>query len=125
MVKIKALADCGNAPKNTFIQNFNIAFAQGDAATVSAMVTDDIIWEMVGMKTICGKPDLVKMIEKMKNQEIEEYTITSAISHGKTASASGEMRMRNGLSYAFADIYEFSSVKGNEIRMIKSYLIEL
>jgi len=125
MTKINVLTDCGNSPKNTFIRDFNIAFAAGDLAKLSAMVSDDVTWEIIGDNIYSGKHTFIAAVEKMKCQELLEFTLDTAVSHGTTASASGSMVIKNGIQFLFSDVYEFSSVKGDQIKVIKSYVISV
>ncbi|TJZ49429.1 nuclear transport factor 2 family protein [Sphingobacterium olei] len=125
MTKIKVLANCGNSPKNTFVKDFNVAYTKGDIDALGSMVSDEVTWELLGNKVISGKAEFIKALEEMKKKEVLECTVETAISHGKSASASGRMTMSDGDTYAFADIYEFSSTKGNQIKHIKSYIVKV
>lgn len=102
-----------------------MAFANSDIHALEDMVSDDIVWEMLGDKTISGKPEFIAALKSMKDMDIVECKLETAISHGKSASASGLMVMKDGKAFAFADVYQFSSVKGDRIKHMKSYVIEI
>lgn len=55
MTKITLDTDCGNAPKREFLKAINVAFVKGDVAFLLESVTEDIVWTLVGNKTIEGK----------------------------------------------------------------------
>lgn len=48
MTEIIRSADCGNSPKNMFVENLEVAFAQRNTAFLLQSVTDDIHWNIVG-----------------------------------------------------------------------------
>ncbi|MBT28564.1 MAG: DNA-binding protein [Thalassobius sp.] len=125
MAKLTLLENCGNSPKSTFLQELNIAFAEGNVAFISSSVTEDIVWNMIGDKMIQGKEDFVNALERMKATKTQELILKSIITHGKEGAANGEMILENGEKYAFCDVYEFSNAKGSVIKTITSYVIEV
>ncbi|NJX14849.1 hypothetical protein [Tamlana crocina] len=52
MTKITTIASCGNSPKQEFLRDINIAFAQGHSKILIESATDDIVWEIVGDKPL-------------------------------------------------------------------------
>lgn len=122
MTKINIPTDCDNSPKKKFIKDFNIAFAKGDREFILDHVSDDIIWLIHGDKKIEGKEDFIKEIRQMQNETADELTLKSIITHGKEASANGEIKM-NGNSYMFSDVYVFKSASGKIIKTMESYVI--
>ena len=42
MTKVIIGEDCGNSPKNIFVQELTIAFAKGDSKCLLKNVTDDV-----------------------------------------------------------------------------------
>ncbi|WP_235297336.1 nuclear transport factor 2 family protein [Portibacter marinus] len=125
MAKLTLNADCGNSPKLTFIKEFNIAFGEGDDEFLVDCVTDDIIWEIVGEKTIEGKEKYKKEILKMKEYKVSEMVVDKVLSHGKTGAANGVLSMSDGKRYAFADFYEFKSHTSTQLKSITSYSMEV
>ncbi|UZR94595.1 nuclear transport factor 2 family protein [Chondrinema litorale] len=125
MVKVSMDADCGNSPKVAFLKTLNIAFAEGNVALISDSVTENIVWNMIGDKSIEGKPDFVKTLEAMKATKTKELVLKSIVTHGKEGATNGEMILENGEKYAFCDVYEFSNAKGSAIKTITSYVIEI
>src|SRR5690606_4231394 len=122
MTKINIPTDCDNSPKKKFIKDFNIAFAKGDREFIIDHVSDDIIWLIHGDKKIEGKEDFIKEIRQMQNETADKLTLKSIITHGKEASANGEIKM-NGNSYMFCDVYVFKSSSVKIIKTMESYVI--
>lgn len=123
MTKITTRPNCGNSPKQEFLKDINIAFAQGHSDFLIESVTDDIIWNIVGDKTIEGKAHFAEELKTMKETKPKELVLERIITHGKEGAVSGILKMENGNSYAFSDFYEFSSAKGHKIKSITSYVI--
>ena len=123
MIKIISSPNCGNSPKMEFLKEFNILFAKGDIEILAESVIDDIIWDIIGDKTISGKKDYVTEITKMKNKKITELTLTQILSHGKEGAVNGVIKMEDGKRIAFSNFYLFQGAKGNKIKYITSYLI--
>ena len=48
MTRVIIGEDCGNSPKNIFVQEITIALANGDVKSVLNSVTEDIRWSIVG-----------------------------------------------------------------------------
>ncbi|MCX7749296.1 MAG: hypothetical protein N2645_20750 [Clostridia bacterium] len=72
-------ADCGNSPKKLFLKQFNIAFAEGNAAFIIESVSDDITWNIIGDKLIKGKNDFAQALDNMKKDKIDKLVINSII----------------------------------------------
>lgn len=125
MTSIHLKTDCGRSPKREFLKDFNIAFAKGNTKFLADHVVDDIVWNIVGDKTIEGKEAYEKAIEGMKKKEVAEITIEKVVSHGKDGAVSGTLNMKNGEKYAFSDFYEFRNTTSTDLKSITSYVIEI
>jgi len=125
LTKVIVSEDCGNSPKNIFLQNLTIAFAKGDKQSILESVTDDIRWQIVGEKHIQGKEAVADALEGLGIDKVEELTIHHVVSHGKAGAVNGISKLNNGKKIAFCDVYEFSGAKGTSVREIVSYLIEI
>ena len=49
MTRVIVSEDCGNSPKNLFLQNLTIAFAKHDSKFILDSVTDDIRWNILAI----------------------------------------------------------------------------
>ncbi|MDY7396387.1 nuclear transport factor 2 family protein [Aureibaculum sp. 2210JD6-5] len=125
MTKIKVQTDCGNSPKMEFLKDFNTAFGTGNTKFLIDNVTDDIVWNMIGDKTIKGKENYAKTINGMKDKDVSEFIIDNVLTHGTLGAANGVVKMKNGKNYAFSDIYEFKSASSKILKTITSYVIEI
>jgi len=124
MTKIIANEDCGNSPKNIFVQNMTIAFAQGDTELLLNSVTDDIRWNMVGGKVVEGKVAFAKALAQHAKHKALELSVGHVMTHGIAGAVNGVLKFKGGVSQAFCDVYEFNGVKGTIIKEITSYVIE-
>lgn len=125
MVKVVSSPNCGNSPKMEFLKNFNIAFAQGNVEYLKEHVTDDIFWLITGEREIEGITAFAEALEEMKSTKVKELTLSQILSHGKEGAANGIITLNTGKKYAFSDFYRFQSAKGNKIKSITSYSIEV
>lgn len=125
MTKIVSSPNCGNSAKMEFLKKFNIAFAKGDVEYIIERVTDDIVWNIIGDKKIEGIETFSKELEKMKSYKASDLIMEQILSHGKEGAANGIMKMGNGKKYAFSDFYKFKGAKGEKIKSITSYVIEV
>lgn len=121
-MKINIQPDCGNSPKKEFIKDFNLAFFQADTKFIIDHVSDDIVWEIYGDKTIKGKADFNKEIMSMVGCSADELIIHHIITHGKEAACNGEFVM-NEKRYAFTDVYVFASAGSKSIEKMYSYIL--
>lgn len=125
MTRVIISKDCGNSPKNIFLEKLTIAFAKGDSKFILGNVTDDIHWNIVGDRLLQGKDNFAKALERMKNDKTVELTINHVATHGKAGAVDGTTKLKNGKTRAFCDIYEFNGVKGTPVKEITSYRIEI
>ncbi len=125
MTKIISCPNCGNSPKMEFLKQFNIAFAEGNVTFLMENVTDDIVWNIIGERKIVGIEAFTEKLEKMKSVKTTELKLDQILSHGKEGAANGVMAMENGKQYAFSDFYVFQSAKGEKVKAITSYCIEV
>jgi hypothetical protein len=125
MPKIIISEDCGNSPKNIFVQEITIAFAKDDSKFILSRVMDDIRWNIIGDRLIEGKDRFVEALGEMKKDAVEVLTIRHIATHGKAGAVDGTIRLENGKLRAFCNVYEFSNSKGSAIKEITSYFIDI
>jgi hypothetical protein len=125
MTKVIVSEDCGNSPKNLFIQALTIAFAKGDSKFILRNVTDDIRWNIIGDPLIEGKDRFAEALNEIRKGDVEVLTIRHIATHGKAGAVDGTRRMENGKLRAFCDVYEFSNSKGSAVKEITSYIIDI
>jgi hypothetical protein len=75
MTKVIIGEDCGNSPKNIFVQELTIAFAKADSRLLLKNVTEDVRWDILGDQVIQGKDRLAEALEERKSDPAAELTI--------------------------------------------------
>jgi hypothetical protein len=125
MTKIIVSEDCGNSPKNIFLEKLTAAFAKRDIKYILGNVTDDIRWNIVGDTLIESKDNLAEALERMKNEQVAELTIRHITTHGKVGAVDGTLVLEDGKTRAFCDVYEFNGAKATAVKEITSYVIDI
>lgn len=123
MPKIIISEDCGNSPKNIFVQELTIALGSGDVSSVLNRVTDDIRWNILGERVIQGKDHLAEALEKAN--KVVELSVHHVATHGRAGAVNGARKFKNKNAQAFCHVYEFRDAKGTSIKEITSYVIEV
>lgn len=125
MLKVMVPSDCGNAPRKEFIRDFNISFAKNDTDAILKCMSEDIVWNMIGNKTLEGKDAVTEMLRTMEGEKARDLTIHTIITHGDTAAANGVMKFER-TTIAFCDIYKFSGHENTaKIKELTSYGTEI
>jgi hypothetical protein len=125
VTKIIRSKDCGNSPKNRFIEDLEIAFAKRDVEFLLNSVTNDVLRNIVGRESIRGMNDLSEALQRTaQTSEVTEITIYHVVTHGKAGSVNGTRKHKDGKTYDFCTVYEFSNAKGSSIKGITHYAIE-
>ena len=117
--------DCGNSPKNIFIQELTIALTKGDLQSVRNRVTDDIRWNIVGGRVVQGKDPFVEALQDKKNDKPVELFLDHVATHGKAGAVDGRIVFKNKNTQGFCHVYEFSNAKGDAVNEMISYIIEI
>ena len=125
MTRVITSEDCGNSPKNIFAQDLTIALAKRDSKFILGNITDDIRWNIVGDQFIEGKDNFAEALKGMKDDNAVQLTVHHVATHGKACAVNGTTKMKDGKTRAFCDVYEFSNSKGNTVKEITSYIIEV
>ncbi|HEU4745142.1 MAG TPA: nuclear transport factor 2 family protein [Anaerolineales bacterium] len=112
MARISIGEDCGNSPKNIFVQEITIALTKGDLKSLLNSVTDDIRWNVVGDRVIQGKDSFAEDLEEKKRDKAVELNLDHIATHGKAGAADGRIIRKSKKKYAFCHVYEFSNAKG-------------
>jgi len=118
MTAIQRSGDCGNSPKNAFIQEIAIALESG--VCPENAFADNIQWFRGAAPTLDGRASVIAAIGSVAAPA--SITIEHAISHGKVGAANGEVRLADGRVRHFSHFFEFTSAKANLVSLIKSYL---
>ena len=126
MTKIIRSEDCGNSPKNKFVENIEIAIAKNDTKFLMSVIDPDIHWHIIGQKSAQGTNEFLETLTKFfQPSEIAEIFISHVMTHGKAGSVNGSRKHKNGKVFEFCTVYEFSNAKGTSIKEITHYAIEV
>jgi hypothetical protein len=123
-MKIIASEDCGNSPKNSFLQELTIALARADSRYVLDRVSEEVRWKIVGHPLLQGKTELGAILQKQKTQRVRELIIHHVATHGKAGAVNGTIKLEKGKTREFCHVFEFTNAKGNQVGEITSYIIE-
>lgn len=125
MTRVIVSEDCGNSPKNLFLEELTIAFAKGDHGFILGSVTDDIRWHIMGDSLVEGKDDLARALQRMKSDPTAELSIHHVATHGRTGAVDGRTKQKSGKRRAYCHVFEFNGARGTSVKEITSYVIEL
>ena len=117
MVQIHDSKDCGNSPKNKFVQDVAVAIECGEA--VPSAFSEDVIWENPSKEPISGKDAVFEDLEARPKPS--SVVVQHAISHGRVGAASGEVTFTNGDTQRFCHVFEFTNTKANCVAVVRSY----
>jgi len=117
MTAIQGSRDCGNSPKNKFVQDMAIAIETNDIQPGS--MSDDIVWLGIDDGPLTGMAAVEA--ELAGRAKPEELIIDHAISHGKAGVATGVATDADGRTRRFCHVLEFTTAKANCVAVIKSY----
>ncbi|MFV8225845.1 nuclear transport factor 2 family protein [Christiangramia aquimixticola] len=112
--------------RNKLIKKLNNAFAECDTRFLADSVTDDIQWKIVGEKTIAGKEQFERSLEKMRLGGPMNITIQDVLHTDKRSVVEGtvEYKTEPGRKkrYAFCDVYIFSDSDESKFRELRTYV---
>lgn len=117
MTEINDSADCGNSPKNRFVQDIAIALETG--AGQDDQFDENVVWTRTPDEQITGRDALIASVAA--KESAAKVIVEHAISHGKVGAANGEVILANGHRYRFCHVIVFTNVKANCVATIASY----
>lgn len=117
MVELVGSRDCGNSPKNKFVQEVAAAVESGQANPKD--FSEDVTWENSSEGPIDGKTAVLAKIEE--REEPLFIKVEHAISHGKVGAASGTTKLADGREIRFSHVFEFNTAKADCVLAIKSF----
>ena len=125
MIEIIKSADCGNSPKNAFVENFTTKLFTGEKSHVIASIADDSSWEIVGLALIQGKTDIIKAMPKYDYSHARQLHVLHSITHGRTGMTEIRVTKANGARLAICTIFHFRSAKATVLANLKSFIVPL
>ena len=112
---IKKSKDCGNSPKQQFLQDLTIALACNSLSDLEVFLSQDISWSQSGRAEISGLDTLTNKLKK--SPPVDSLTIHDVVSHGKKGAVRGTYAI-SGKTRNFCHFFEFSNHKYTEVSVI-------
>ncbi|NGQ92851.1 hypothetical protein G5V65_18320 [Rhodobacter sp. HX-7-19] len=110
-------ADCGNSPKNAFVQDIAIALETGVASV--EIFDPEITWARTSTKTLEGQAGVLQALSS--TPQVIRVVVQHAISHGKIGAANGDTLLANGVKRPFCHVFEFTNGKARSVVSITTY----
>lgn len=117
MTDIRRSRECGNAPKNSFVQEAAITAEVGRLDPDH--LDDDGIWKRSLGETLIGKSAALN--RRGQTPTPSAVTIERAISHSRIDAAHDKATDLKGLGRRFCHVAEFRTARADRIALIKSY----
>jgi len=117
LIQVRGSKDCGNSPKNKFVQDVAVAIESGEA--VPSAFGDDVTWEQPSTEPMSGQRAVLEHLGDRPTPS--SITVQHAISHGRVGAASGEVTLPGGHTRRFCHVFEFTNTKANCVASIRSY----
>ena len=90
------------------------AFAEGSIDGFLSFCADDIVWTIVGDRTVKGKNAIREWMASM-DMEPPTFTVHNVIAEGDLLTSNGDMTMKDKqgkvVPYSYCDIYKFRDEK--------------
>lgn len=125
MPKVIKSPDCGNSPKNLFVQALVIAIETSNASAFLRCVSDEVIWAVPGRKSFDGKAAALAFLKSRKLNTPTQVKVRRAISHGRAGAGDGVLVLDSGQTMSFCHMVDFASAKGDRVLRISSYYSDL
>ena len=113
------------ARKHT-VESYFEGFRRLDHAMILALLTDDVVWDLPGIKHLEGKAAFDGEIENPAMEGRPKLVIDRLVEEGETVVAigTGEGRHREAgpFRFAYCDVFTF---RGDLIQRVESYLVPL
>lgn len=116
MTRIKGSSDCGNPPKNRFVQDVALML-ESDRALKDSFAEDVALYRE-GHDPVVGDEAVSRAIRGTQPDAIE---IHHAVTHGKVGAANGITVTADGRPREFCYVLEFTSTKASRVQTIRRY----
>ena len=106
------------------VEKINDSFAKGNTEGCLDNCADNVVWRMIGDKTITGKNAIREFMASMEGTEPPKFTVDNTIAEGDSVVSYGDMTMTEKgktTPYSYCDVYRF---KGDKIIELTSYVVK-
>ena len=101
------------------VNRVNEAFADNNMEGFLSFCTNEVVWTMVGDRTVKGK-DAIRQWMKSMDSPAPQFSVAAVIGDGDFVAAYGDMTMKDKEGktspYSYCDIYRFEDGKIAELR---------
>lgn len=112
--------------RKQIVERYFDGFRASDHQAILALLTPDVVWDILGYKHLVGKDAFDAEIENPAFEGSPKLTIDRLIEEGDTVVAihTGQGRLRGGQGFHFAGstVFTFS---GDLIQRVESYVVPL
>lgn len=116
-MKVRGSKDCGNSPKNLFVQEMAIAFETGEIASDS--VTDSIeFYDQSSGSKFSLQERCPWIANRLAPVEIQ---VLHAIAHGRTGASNGISILEDGSKHPFSYFFEFKNTTAKCVSTVYRY----
>ena len=116
-IQVSRSKDCGNSPKQKFLQDLAIAIACANVDLLSQVVADDVSWHQSGRAPIRGKTDFLKALKRFG--PVDTLEIVDVVSHGRKGAVRGSFTV-SGKRRVFSHFFEFTNTRCTQVLAINS-----
>jgi uncharacterized protein len=113
-----------SAKNKEIVEQVNAAFAQNSVEGFLSVCADDVVWTMVGDKTVEGKDAIRQWMASMDLEPLK-FTVDNVIAEGDFVTAHGDMTMKDkdgkAVPYSCCNIYRF---RGDKIVELRAFVIK-
>src|SRR5688572_22120027 len=113
-----------SAKNKEIVEKVNASFAEGGVEGFLSFCADDVLWTMVGNKSVKGKEAIREWMASM-DFETPKFTVDNIIGEGDFVTCYGNMTMKDkdgkAAPYAYCDIYRF---RNGMIAELNSFVIK-
>lgn len=103
-----------SATNKEIVEKVNASFAEGAVEGFLSHCADDVVWTIIGEKTVNGKNAIREWMSSM-DMEPPKFTVNNIIAESDFATAYGDMSMKEKdgktVPYSYCDIYRFRDGK--------------
>jgi len=117
-MKLYKSENCGNSPKNKFIEEFIIDLFEEQ--NIKDKISENITIELIGMKIPTGLNQF--SLKKIIDEEIMEIYIYDAISHGKKGAIDLKLKTVHETIINIGIFLEFKTLKADKISYLKIFI---
>ncbi|WP_111720957.1 nuclear transport factor 2 family protein [Homoserinimonas sp. OAct 916] len=122
MLTIHEEPDCGNAPRKLILRNLVVALATQDSEYVDSLLSDDVVWDLVGGQVLMGRDAIREWITSQG--PVDAVTFGTFLTHGRGAGVDGSLDLADGPRSRFCHVLRFAgAARTAKVIGVNSYII--